>query len=116
MHITRKQVIEVARAARQYQSERDENPQEAAAPIDDLSHSGAKKAHYLDLLTELSVEEQQDLLAILWLGRGDYPSFEEARRVADQKWGQKDAIVSQVSESEAIDLYLKEGLKKAMPL
>ena len=116
MQITRKQVEEVARAAQQYQRERDNRPQEAAASADDLSHSGEQKADYLKLITELSEEEQKDLLALLWLGRGDYSTFRRARRKSDQKWEQKDAIISQVSESEAIDLYLKEGLKKARPL
>jgi hypothetical protein len=34
-------------------------------------------------LTSLNIDEQLDLLALAWLGRGDFPTFEQARREAE---------------------------------
>jgi hypothetical protein len=34
-------------------------------------------------LAALNIDEQLDLLALTWLGRGDFPSFEQARQEAE---------------------------------
>ena len=35
-------------------------------------------------LAALNIDEQLDLLALTWLGRGDFPSFEQARQEAEE--------------------------------
>ena len=37
-------------------------------------------------LGSLNVDEQLDLLALTWLGRGDFGSFAEARKEAEGEW------------------------------
>lgn len=112
MQITRKQVQEIIRASQRYLSERDKDPQVAAAPPGTAS-DGECKERYFSLIGDLPEGEQQDLLALMWLGRGDVATFEEGRRAAEEKWGQKEAAIFEVSESEALDMYLQEGLKAA---
>ena len=58
-------------------------------------------------LTSLNIAEQLDLLALTWLGRGDFPTFEQAR----QEGGLPNKhIPSYLLGTPTLGDYLEEGL------
>ena len=59
-------------------------------------------------LTSLSIDEQLDLLALTWLGRGDFPTFEQARQEAEGLPNKH--IPSYLLGTPTLGDYLEEGL------
>jgi hypothetical protein len=59
-------------------------------------------------LATLNIDEQLDLLALTWLGRGDFPSFEQARREAEDMRDKH--IPSYLIGTPKLGDYLEEGL------
>ena len=59
-------------------------------------------------LTTLNIDEQLDLLALTWLGRGDFPSFEQARQEAQDMRDKH--IPSYLIGTPKLGDYLEEGL------
>jgi len=59
-------------------------------------------------LATLNIDEQLDLLALTWLGRGDFPSFEQARREAEDVRDKH--IPSYLIGTPKLGDYLEEGL------
>ena len=59
-------------------------------------------------LTMLNIDEQLDLLALTWLGRGDFPSFEQARQEAQDMRDKH--IPSYLIGTPKLGDYLEEGL------
>ena len=97
---------------------------EEVAPIDPNSGSNPTDDRDIDVLesnadnptleelegalTSLNIDEQLDLLALTWLGRGDFPSFEQARQEAQ---GLRDKhIPSYLIGTPTLGDYLEEGL------
>jgi hypothetical protein len=61
-----------------------------------------------EALGGLNADQQLDLLALTWLGRGDFPSFAQARRAAEDV-GDKH-IPSYLMGTPQLGDYLEEGL------
>jgi hypothetical protein len=61
-------------------------------------------------LATLNIDEQLDLLALTWLGRGDFPSFEQARQQADDVRDKH--IPSYLIGTPKLGDYLEEGLAR----
>jgi hypothetical protein len=59
-------------------------------------------------LATLNIDEQLDLLALTWLGRGDFTSFEQARREAEDVRDKH--IPSYLIGTPKLGDYLEEGL------
>ena len=59
-------------------------------------------------LSTLNIDEQLDLLGLTWLGRGDFPSFEQARREAEDLRDKH--IPSYLIGTPKLGDYLEEGL------
>lgn len=59
-------------------------------------------------LAALNIDEQLDLLALTWLGRGDFPSFEQARQEAEAM--RTKHIPSYLIGTPKLGDYLEEGL------
>ena len=59
-------------------------------------------------LTSLNIAEQLDLLALTWLGRGDFPTFEQARQEAEGLPNKH--IPSYLLGTPTLGDYLEEGL------
>src|SRR3990170_890369 len=59
-------------------------------------------------LTALNIDEQLDLLALTWLGRGDFPSFEQARQEAADLRDKH--IPAYLVGTPKLGDYLEEGL------
>jgi hypothetical protein len=59
-------------------------------------------------LTALNIDEQLDLLALTWLGRGDFPTFGQARREAEDVRDKH--IPSYLLGTPKLGDYLEEGL------
>jgi hypothetical protein len=61
-----------------------------------------------DALVGLNIDEQLDLLALTWLGRGDFASFEQARREAEDLRNKH--IPSYLIGTPKLGDYIEEGL------
>jgi hypothetical protein len=61
-------------------------------------------------LATLNIDEQLDLLALTWLGRGDFPSFEQARQQAEDVRDKH--IPSYLIGTPKLGDYLEEGLAR----
>ena len=61
-------------------------------------------------LGSLNVDEQLDLIALTWLGRGDFSSFAEARKEADDMRDKHVAIY--LKGTPKLGDFLEEGLAK----
>jgi hypothetical protein len=61
-------------------------------------------------LATLNIDEQLDLLALTWLGRGDFPSFEQARQQAEDVRDKH--IPSYLIGTPKFGDYLEEGLAR----
>jgi hypothetical protein len=61
-------------------------------------------------LATLNIDEQLDLLALTWLGRGDFPSFERARQQAEDVRDKH--IPSYLIGTPKLGDYLEEGLAR----
>ena len=59
-------------------------------------------------LTALNIDEQLDLIALMWLGRGDFSSFAEARKEAADMRTKR--IPSYLIGTPQLGDYLEEGL------
>lgn len=59
-------------------------------------------------LAALNIDEQLDLLALTWLGRGDFPSFEQARQEAEGM--RTKHIPSYLIGTPKLGDFLEEGL------
>ncbi len=59
-------------------------------------------------LGALNIDEQLDLLALTWLGRGDFTSFAEARKEADDMRDKH--IASYLMGTPKLGDYVEEGL------
>ena len=59
-------------------------------------------------LATLNIDEQLDLIALTWLGRGDFPSFEQARQEAEDIRDKH--IPSYLIGTPKLGDYLEEGL------
>jgi hypothetical protein len=59
-------------------------------------------------LVALNVDEQLDLIALMWLGRGDFPTFAEARQEASDMRDKH--IPSYLIGTPKLGDYLEEGL------
>jgi hypothetical protein len=97
---------------------------EQVAPTDPESGSNPADDREVDVLEEeaddpveqeleaalgnLNVDEQLDLMALTWLGRGDFTSFDEARKEAEEMRDKH--IVSYLMGTPKLGDYLEEGL------
>jgi Protein of unknown function (DUF3775) len=61
-----------------------------------------------DALVGLNFDEQLDLLALTWLGRGDFPTFAQARREAEDLRDKH--IPSYLIGTPKLGDYIEEGL------
>ena len=59
-------------------------------------------------LVALNIDEQLDLIALMWLGRGDFPTFGEARKEASDMRDKH--IPSYLIGTPKLGDYLEEGL------
>jgi uncharacterized protein DUF3775 len=59
-------------------------------------------------LASLNVDEQLDLMALTWLGRGDFTSFAEARKEADEMRDKHIAVY--LKGTPKLGDYVEEGL------
>ena len=59
-------------------------------------------------LVALNIDEQLDLIALMWLGRGDFPTFAEARQEASDMRDKH--IPSYLIGTPKLGDYLEEGL------
>jgi hypothetical protein len=97
---------------------------EQVAPTDPESGSNPADDREVDVLEEeaedpveqeleaalrtLNVDEQLDLMALTWLGRGDFTSFDDARKEAEDMRDKH--IVSYLMGTPKLGDYLEEGL------
>lgn len=85
-------------------------------------HRGRTKRHGLYALDDelerfigsLPFDQVKDLQAIMYLGRGDYDTFNEARGDLERfGWGNKQVEVNQIAEkSPILETYLNNGLSR----
>jgi Protein of unknown function (DUF3775) len=59
-------------------------------------------------LVSLNIDQQLDLLALTWLGRGDFPSLAQARKEADDMSNKH--IPSYLIGTPKLGVFLEEGL------
>jgi hypothetical protein len=99
---------------------------EQVAPTDPESGSNPADDREVDVLEEeaedpveqeleaalrtLNVDEQLDLMALTWLGRGDFTSFDDARKEAEDMRDKH--IVSYLMGTPKLGDYLEEGLSQ----
>jgi hypothetical protein len=99
---------------------------EQVAPTDPESGSNPTDDREVDVLEEeaedpveqeleaalrtLNVDEQLDLMALTWLGRGDFTSFDDARKEAEDMRDKH--IVSYLMGTPKLGDYLEEGLSQ----
>jgi len=97
---------------------------EQVAPTDPASGSNPSDDREVDVLEEeaedpveqeleaalvaLNIDEQLDLLALMWLGRGDFPTFAEARNEASDMRDKH--IPSYLIGTPKLGDYVEEGL------
>ena len=91
------------------------DPESGSNPTDDRSvdvlESNADDPTSQELegaLAALNIDEQLDLLALTWLGRGDFPAFDQARREAEDVRDKH--IPSYLIGTPKLGDYLEEGL------
>jgi Protein of unknown function (DUF3775) len=61
-------------------------------------------------LSSLNIDEQLDLMALTWLGRGDFTSFAEARKEAEDMRDKH--IASYLMGTPQLGDYIEEGLSQ----
>lgn len=114
--ISVERVFYVIVKAREFDEEVDPtDPDSGSNPTDDrdvdVLESSADNPTLQELegaLTSLNIDEQLDLLALTWLGRGDFPTFEQARREAEGLRNKH--IPSYLIGTPTLGDFLEEGL------
>jgi len=91
------------------------DPDSGSNPTDDLAVDVLEEEAEDPVLEELegalaalNIDEQLDLLALTWLGRGDFPSFAQARQEASDLRDKH--IASYLIGTPQLGDYLEEGL------
>ena len=115
--ITPKRAFYILVKAREFDEKVEQSdPDSGSNPADDRSVQileSAKDDPTLDELTQAieacNVDEKADLLALIWVGRGDYTAeeWEEARRQADD--ASNDHLAEYIAGTPLASDYLEEG-------
>jgi len=71
---------------------------------------GSQKAKLRDYLDTLSDDELRDLVAIMYMGRGDSDSFQEMRDHV-KEWDRKGCIIK-LLEKSPLSEYIRKGISK----
>ena len=84
------------------------DPDSGSNPSDDREADDPVEQELEAALVALNIDEQLDLIALMWLGRGDFRTFAEARKEASDMRDKH--IPSYLIGTPKLGDYLEEGL------
>jgi len=108
IEVAREVLGKVESTAGDHTTDGDDSP---LAFMEDNGETDPREVELVDFVAALDVDEQTDLLALIYLGRGDAVNWDEAVDMATDRLGMKDPADFRVSDP-LLPEYLNDALEE----